>query len=87
MNKKVEEIKNRMMAYLKRFPMIQDSETGELAKGIMGDLLFAEYTVESVIEMTIYETLELRRLEPKLQEIIRKEKEIADNEGNTRLKE
>ena len=80
MEKKVNEIKERVLDYLKRFPMIEDAKTGRLAKGVLGDLLFPEYTVEKAIEMAIYETLEARQLEPRLQEIIAKEKEIKHNE-------
>ncbi len=61
-DKKVEEIKKRIMDHLKRFPVIMNAETGELAKCIFGDLMFAEYTVEKAIEMAIYETLEYRRV-------------------------
>ena len=61
-NKEVEEIKKRIMDYLKKFPVIMNAESGELAKCIFGDLMFGEYHVEKAIEMAIYETLEYRRV-------------------------
>jgi DNA polymerase I-like protein with 3'-5' exonuclease and polymerase domains len=73
---KIKQIKDEIMKYLKRFPMIEDCKTGKLAKGILGDLLFAEYTVEKAIEMTIYETLEARRLEPELEKQLKKENKL-----------
>lgn len=80
MENKIKKIKEKVMQYLKMFPVIEDCNTGKLAKGILGDLLFAEYNVEKAIDIAIYETLELRQLEPNLQEIIRKERNDSNPE-------